>query len=69
MRGLTTFEIFHEVSEMASRLRATYSMKTPDAIQLAVGALYGATRFLTNDPDLRRVSEIKIVILDDYLPK
>jgi predicted nucleic acid-binding protein len=67
--GLTTFEIFHEVSEMASRLRAKYSMKTPDAIQRAVGALYGATRFLTNDPDLRRVSEIKMVILDDYLPK
>lgn len=67
--GLTTFEIFHEVSEMASRLRAKYSMKTPDAIQIAVGTLYGATRFLTNDPDLRRVSEIKMVILDDYLPK
>jgi len=67
--GLTTFEIFHEVSEMASRLRAKYSMKTPDAIQIAVGTLYGATKFLTNDPDLRRVSEIKILVLDDYLPK
>lgn len=67
--SLTTFEIFHEVSEMASRLRAKYSMKTPDAIQIAVGTLYGATKFLTNDPDLRRVSEIKILLLDDYLPK
>ena len=67
--SLTTFEIFHEVSEMASRLRAKYSMKTPDAIQIAVGTLYGASKFLTNDPDLRRVSEIEILLVDDYLPK
>ena len=67
--GLTTFEIFHEVSEMASRLRAKYSMRTPDALQIAVGILYGATKFLTNDPVLKRVSEIKILVLDDYLLK
>lgn len=67
--SLTTFEIFHEVSEVAARLRAKYSMKTPDAIQIAVGTLYGATKFLTNDPDLKRVSEIKILVLDDYLPR
>ena len=35
--GLTTFEIFHEVSELAARLRAKYSIRTPDAIQIAVG--------------------------------
>ena len=67
--GLTTFEIFHEVSEMASRLRAKYSMRTPDALQIAVGILYGATKFLTNDPDLKRVSEIKILVLDSSLLK
>ena len=65
--GLTTFEIFHEVSEMASRLRAKYSIRTPDAIQIAVGNLYHATKFLTNDPNLKKVSDIKILVLDDYL--
>jgi predicted nucleic acid-binding protein len=44
-------------------------MRTPDALQIAVGTLYGATKFLTNDPDLKRVSEIKILVLDDYLLK
>jgi predicted nucleic acid-binding protein len=39
-----------------------------DAIQIAVGIQYGAGNFLTNDPNLRKVSEIKILILDDYLP-
>lgn len=67
--GLTTFEIFHEVSEMASRLRAKYSMRTPDAIQIAVGILYHATKFLTNDPNLKKVSDIKVLVLDDYLTK
>jgi len=66
-KGLTTFEISHEVSEMASKLRAKYSIRTPDAIQIAVGNLNHATKFLTNDPDLKKVSDIKILILNDYL--
>jgi predicted nucleic acid-binding protein len=70
-QGLTTFEILHEVSEMASRLRAKYPIRTPDAIQIAVGILilYRASFFLTNDPNLRKVSEIKILVLDEYLAK
>jgi len=66
--GLTTFEILHEVSEMSSRLRAEYSIKTPDAIQIAVGMLYGADKFLTNDPDLKKVTDIEVLALDDFLP-
>ncbi len=65
--GLTTFEILHEVSEMSSELRAKYSIKTPDAIQLAVGILYGASRFITNDPALKKVSDINVLVLDDFL--
>jgi len=67
--GLITSEISHEISEMASRLREKYSIRTPDAIQIAVGIQHGAANFLTNDPNLRKVSEIKILILGDYLPK
>jgi predicted nucleic acid-binding protein len=65
--GLTTFEILHEVSEMSSELRAKYSIKTPDAIQLAVGILYGASKFITNDPALKKVSDINVLVLDDFL--
>ena len=68
-QGLTTFQILHEVSEMASRLRARYPIRTPDAIQIAVAILYHASSFLTNDPNLKKVSEIKVLLLDDYLPK
>lgn len=65
--GLTTFEVLHEVSEMASQLRARYSIKTPDAIQIAVGILYGANRFLTNDPALKKVSDISVLVLDEFI--
>ena len=67
--NLMTFEISHEISEMASRLRAKYSIRTPDAIQMAVGIQYGATDFLTNDPNLKKVSEIKVFVLADYASK
>jgi len=65
--GLTTFEILHEVSELSAKLRSKYTIRTPDAIQIAVGVLYGASKFLTNDPILRRVSDIKVLVLDDFL--
>lgn len=67
--GLMTFEILHEVSELASKLRAKYSIRTPDALQIATGVLYGATTFLTNDPNLKKVSDIKVIVLDDCLKK
>jgi len=67
--GLTTFEIFHEVSELSSKLRAKYSIRTPDAIQIAVGIIYGADTFLTNDSDLKKVHDIRVVILEDFLEK
>lgn len=64
---LTTYEIFHEVSVQASRLRARYSIRTPDAIQIAVALLYGAQAFLTNDASLGAVQDIKVFILNEYL--
>ena len=67
--GLTTFEIFHEVSELSVKLRAKYSIRTPDAIQIAVGIIYGADAFLTNDSSLKKVNDIRVVILEDFLEK
>ena len=52
---------------MSSRLRAKYTIKTPDAIQIAVGVLYGAPKFLSNDPGLKKVEEIEVLALDDFL--
>ena len=67
--GLTTYEIVHEVSELAAKLRAKYTIRTPDAIQMAVGILYGAYTFLTNDSGLKKVKDIRVMILEDFLEK
>ena len=65
--GLTTYEIVHEISELAAKLRAKYTIRTPDAIQMAVGILYNADTFLTNDSGLKKVKDIKVVTLEDFL--
>lgn len=64
--GFTTLEIFREISELSAKLRAKYTIKTPDAIQIATGILYGANQFLTNDPYLRKISDMKVLVLDDF---
>lgn len=43
--GFATFEVLYEVSELSARLRAKYAIKTPDAIQIVTGTLYGADQF------------------------
>ena len=52
---------------MAAKLRVKYTIRTPDAIQMAVGILYGADTFLTNDSGLKKVKDIKVVTLEDFL--
>jgi predicted nucleic acid-binding protein len=65
--GLQTLEISHEISERAALLRAKHGFRTPDAIQLATAIISKSDYFLTNDPALKKVEEIKVVVLDDYL--
>ena len=64
---LTTVEIFHEISENAAKLRAKYAIRTPDALQIAAGLFYGAEKFLTNDAGLKKVQELQVVVVDDFL--
>ena len=71
---LTTFpnlsfvSIGLEVARRAADLRAGYRLRPPDAIQLAAALVHGATAFLTNDKKLKSVNELKVLILDDWLP-
>lgn len=52
----------------AARLRAsTPSLRTPDAIHAATAITSDCTQFLTNDRQLRVVTGLHIVILDEVL--
>lgn len=54
-----------DVAEQAAHLRAAYNLRTPDALQLATGMVSGCDSFLTNDRQLHRVREIRVLVLDE----
>lgn len=49
----------------AARLRAIYNLHLPDSLQIAACLTSGCDTFLTNDASLRKVTETKILIVDD----
>jgi predicted nucleic acid-binding protein len=57
------------MAKEAARLRATYGIRTPDALLVATALGEKAEAFLTNDTDLRRLKAegIAVVVLDDYV--
>lgn len=63
-----TANITASASESAARLRAQYNLRTPDALQIAAALENGCDAFLCNDKNLRRVGEIRILILDELEP-
>nr|WP_321497979.1 type II toxin-antitoxin system VapC family toxin [uncultured Methanolobus sp.] len=56
-----------EIADIASTLRASYSIKTPDAIQIATSIKEGCTAFITNDRALKRIEEIEVIVLRDLM--
>jgi predicted nucleic acid-binding protein len=65
---MTVWPIGRDVMETAASLRAKYRVKLLDAIHLASAIVHQADLFVTNDGGHRRVTEIPILILADYLP-
>lgn|SRR5574341_9729 len=49
----------------AARLRASVNLKTPDAIHAATALASGCAQLITNDRDLKRVSALNVVVLNE----
>ena len=62
-----TYSIDPIIAEKSAELRAQYGIKTPDAIQLAVGIENDGTLFVTNDRGLKKIKEIEVIVLEEYL--
>ncbi len=60
-----TVNIDSSIAETAARLRARHNLRTPDALQIATALENGCDAFLCNDKNLKRVTELKILILDE----
>lgn len=52
----------------AAQLRARYPLRLPDALQLSVAIEAGCDAFLTNDARLKRVEEIRVLVLEELDP-
>jgi len=64
-RNLILLPITASMAERAAELRANYRLKTPDALQIAAALQAGCEGFVTNDRQLQRVKELRVVVLDD----
>jgi len=63
--GVTLVSVNKEIARRAAYLRAQYKLKTPDALHVATALETGCQAFLTNDLGLKRVSEIRVLVLDE----
>jgi predicted nucleic acid-binding protein len=64
---LTVVDVTRPVGRRAAVLRAAYRLRPADAVQVASCLELGATAFLTNDKGLTRVSELEVLLLDNFL--
>ena len=65
--NLAVMDVNLAVSDITSDIRAKYKIRTPDAIQIATAMAGGAQDFITNDESLKKVKDINIVLLDEWL--
>lgn len=67
-KNFDLIEISAEIAKGAGKLRGRYSfLRALDAIQIAAALETGSDAFVTNDRTLKRVNEIKIIVLKEYL--
>lgn len=67
-RNINLIEISESIADKAGRLRGEYPhLRTIDAIQISAALDVDADIFLTNDGTLKKIKEINVFILKDYL--
>jgi predicted nucleic acid-binding protein len=65
--NLQVKELNENIADIASDLRANYNINTPDAIQLATSLEAQTDIFITNDASLKKITEIKVLLLSEML--
>ncbi|ALB42552.1 MULTISPECIES: PIN domain-containing protein [Nostocales] len=55
------------IAKQASQLRAKYNLALLDSLQISVAIVAKCDVFLTNDIQLKRVTELPILVLSDFL--
>jgi len=67
-KNLHLIEISADIAEKAGQLRGKYPvLRALDAVQLSTAIEMEVDAFLTNDNKLKRIKEVKVLVLKDYL--
>ncbi len=53
------------IARQAARIRVRYNLQLPDALQVAAALTSGCEAFLTNDAALKRVTELKVLLVGE----
>jgi len=67
VKNLKVKEIGWDLVEKVGALRRKYNLRTPDAIQLATAIDSQAKIFMTNDTKFKKITEIPVLILDEFI--
>jgi predicted nucleic acid-binding protein len=65
--SLSVASIDKTLAEAAALIRARYTLRLPDALQIAAAIQGEATLFLTNDKRVKKVDALEVLVLSDYL--
>lgn len=68
-KGLTMIDLDRPLLRSAAGLRASFGLKTPDALQIAAAIAGSASVFVTNDAKLTTIASVQVLRLRDYLPR
>ncbi|GAB4292739.1 MAG: hypothetical protein Fur0025_28590 [Oscillatoriaceae cyanobacterium] len=53
------------IAREAARVRVRYNLQLSDALQVATALVAGCEAFLTNDVQLKRITELKILVVSE----
>ena len=65
--SLSVASIDEKLAETAALIRARYTIRLPDALQVAAAIQGEATLFLTNDKRVKKVDAVEVLVLSDFL--
>jgi predicted nucleic acid-binding protein len=66
--NLKFVDVTREVARQAAQLRAKYNLRPADALQVATAMVNGATVWVSNDKQLKRLEPaIEVIILEDFV--
>lgn len=55
------------IAEQAAWFRAHHNLSLADGLQVATAVHAGCDAFLTNDKQLQRIKEIRVIVLSDLI--